>query len=467
MVNNMNNKGSVRDNSLFRRIKIFANKVETSYIYKLVSKILSFLGTILLIFLVVIGSLMFYFNSKAKAYQRQGVNYVPPFGLYTIISGSMEPSIHVYDVVVSVSEKDLSKVKVGDIITFISTWDVNYGKTITHRVVSVSKNTQGEYNFTTKGDNNEAPDGATVSQANFVGKVVMRIPQLGRLQFLLATKMGWFSIVFIPALGVIIYDVFKILKLVVLKKEINNVSDVGNINPDGTFKEEYIEANAANIANTNLPASENINALPETQVFTEGIQDIATIENPVPTDINEPNVTIETIDQNAIPVVQESPAPIGINEPSVTIETVDQNTIPSALEVSQAAIVEPLAEVNAAAPANNINLEAPDIKPGEELDNVELPMISNPQTEVNKVETETTPVENNINIVQTSKNRAPILRRDQRNENKETNEIKPVEESKTNVQAKAVDLEDLQNIVLPVMKANANSDDGGPLTKRN
>ncbi len=232
----MNNKGASSSFLTSTRIKI--NRIKDSYIYRLISKVLSVIGTLVLICLIIIGSLMFYFNAKAKAAEKRGISYVPPFGLYTIISGSMEPSIHVYDVVVSVNEKDLSKIKVGDIITFISTWDVNYGLTVTHRVASVSKNSYGEYQFTTKGDNNQDPDGAVVTQQNFVGKVVARLPYLGRLQFFLATKMGWFMVVFIPALGVIIYDMFKIFKLIVLKRQIDNVETYDDLNTLPAYNED-------------------------------------------------------------------------------------------------------------------------------------------------------------------------------------------------------------------------------------
>ena len=166
--------------------------------------------------------MMFYFNLQAKAAANNGQIYSPPFGLYTIVSPSMEPNIKVYDVIMSV-DANPSDIKVGDVITFISTWDINYGMTVTHRVVSVSKTNAGVYQFTTKGDNNQSPDGAVVTSENLVGKVVMRIPQLGKIQFFLATKTGWFMIVFIPAMIVIILDIIKIFKLKVLKDNIEYI----------------------------------------------------------------------------------------------------------------------------------------------------------------------------------------------------------------------------------------------------
>lgn len=215
---------------------------------------------------------MFYFNTKTKAYKQKGIEYTPPFGLYTIISGSMEPNVEVYDVVIA-ADYDISKIKVGDIITFASNWDINFGVTVTHRVVGISKNEKGEYQLTTKGDNNGSKDGGTVTQTNLIGKVVGRIPQLGRLQFFLAKKMGWFMIVFVPALAVIVFDMIKIFKLYVLKNQIDNVKT-----PKEAEKEKTIEE----LRNKNkvLEKPQNKTLIP--RQHTEKIKDenIDTVELP-------------------------------------------------------------------------------------------------------------------------------------------------------------------------------------------
>ncbi len=228
----MNKKGKINE-SLTRLGKI-KNEVKRTYLYKLISGFLSVACTIILIALLLVGGVMFFFNMKAKSCERNGTEFTAPFGLYTIISPSMEPNVSVYDVIVAV-DTDISKIKVGDVITFISDWDVTFGLTVTHRVVAISKTESGEYRLTTKGDNNGNPDGGVVTQKNLVGKVVGRIPQLGRLQFFLATKMGWFFVVFIPALIIIIVDMIKIFKLYVLKGKIDNVK------PQEEAKKEEIE----------------------------------------------------------------------------------------------------------------------------------------------------------------------------------------------------------------------------------
>lgn len=216
----MDKKGNLKE--LFSDFQKLWKSFKQSYLYKMVSRFLSTVCSIILVILLIIGALMFYFNMKMKSYASRGLEYNAPFGLYTIITGSMEPNVEVYDVVIAV-EEDTSKIKIGDVITFISTWDINSGVTVTHRVIGISKTATGEVQLTTKGDNNPTPDGAPVTQSNLIGKVVGRLPQLGKLQFFLATKMGWFFVVFIPAVIIIIMDGIKIFKLYVLKGKIDNV----------------------------------------------------------------------------------------------------------------------------------------------------------------------------------------------------------------------------------------------------
>ncbi len=44
----------------------------------------------------------------------------------------------------------------------------------------------------------------------------------------LATKMGWFIVVLLPASGVIIYDIIKLMKLIFIKKSTDDIKDITN-----------------------------------------------------------------------------------------------------------------------------------------------------------------------------------------------------------------------------------------------
>ena len=184
-----------------KRIRFYINKV---------AKLLSYAVIVVLIFL---GIFFAYYFVSLKAYEKNPTVNIPRFGLYTIISPSMEPAVKVYDVVVDLNVFNQDDIKKGDVITFISNSNVSKGLTVTHRVVDIITNADGSKAYITKGDNNLKADQATVSYKDVLGKVLFKIPQLGRVQFLIADKFGWILVILLPALGVIIYDFIKLFRL--------------------------------------------------------------------------------------------------------------------------------------------------------------------------------------------------------------------------------------------------------------
>ena len=179
-------------------------------IVKLISTILSWTVFALL---VICAIFLLYYFIATKAYTWSKGKYEPKFSLYTIISGSMIPNINVYDVVIDVRVDDPEDIKIGDVITFYSDNIELRGGTVTHRVVSVIKNSDGTYSYQTKGDNNLVEDSSTVPFDKVIGKVALRIPQLGRVQFFLASSYGWLLLIMIPALYIIFKDINRIIKL--------------------------------------------------------------------------------------------------------------------------------------------------------------------------------------------------------------------------------------------------------------
>ena len=188
-----------------------------------INKILKWLSTIILVILVMIGIVLIGIFISGKVAQSKGKT--PPISLYTIISPSMTPNIKVYDVVV-VKTTDTSALQVGDVISFYSNNVYFDGKPITHRIVK-KYNTEEGISYRTKGDANAVVDNDYVYEQNIVGKVIFKIPALGRVQFFLASQGGWFIAILIPALAVISYDIVKIAKLIAIKNKINRIKKQG------------------------------------------------------------------------------------------------------------------------------------------------------------------------------------------------------------------------------------------------
>ena len=164
--------------------------------------------------LIICAILLVYYFIATKIYAKKGSGYEPRFSLYTIISPSMTPNIKVYDVVVDVKVNSPEDVNIGDVITFNSDRPELHGGTITHRVISITKDNDGNYLYQTKGDANLMEDEGLVPYEKIVGKVSFKIPQLGRIQFFLASSFGWIVVILVPTLYVIIKDILKALKII-------------------------------------------------------------------------------------------------------------------------------------------------------------------------------------------------------------------------------------------------------------
>lgn len=93
------------------------------------------------------------------------------YKVFVVISGSMEPNIHVGDIVIT-KNVDASDIKVGDVITFN-----NDKYTITHRVIDIIQNE--EIYYKTKGDHNSVADKDLIKYNNIEGVCKFRIEKIG------------------------------------------------------------------------------------------------------------------------------------------------------------------------------------------------------------------------------------------------------------------------------------------------
>lgn len=184
-------------------------------IYHFVAKV--FLYSILIILILVAVGFSAYIVDLVKNI-KSGETKPPLLGAYVIISPSMVPTIKVEDAIIILREEP-EQLKVGDIITFNSSDPRYSGLTITHRIVGIEKSKDENLLFRTKGDNNNSEDTALVSSDNIYGRVIMKIPKIGYIQYVLTQSYGWLLLVVIPCLGIVIYDIIKLVKSV--RKTIN------------------------------------------------------------------------------------------------------------------------------------------------------------------------------------------------------------------------------------------------------
>ena len=114
---------------------------------------------------------------------------------YVITTNSMEPELKKDDVVV-IKKAKADYLKQGDIITFKQN-----GETITHRIVQIDDIEDGKL-YITKGDNNNVQDEQGLRFDQIEGKLVIKIPQLGKM---VASFKNGIIIVLVLLISAIIY----------------------------------------------------------------------------------------------------------------------------------------------------------------------------------------------------------------------------------------------------------------------
>jgi signal peptidase len=124
----------------------------------------------------------------------------------TVLSGSMEPTIHVGDIVVVRQVAPLDA-RVGDVVTFRDPADRD--KLITHRVRKMSV-ADGVVSFETKGDANTSVERWKISNAGTIGLVMYRVPKLGYVLFYVHGALGRLLLVVVPALLLGGYEIWRI-----------------------------------------------------------------------------------------------------------------------------------------------------------------------------------------------------------------------------------------------------------------
>lgn len=164
------------------------------------------------IWLLLIGVTLLVYVADIKIRAMKG-DYTPPaYNAYVVLTGSMVPEIMPKDVVIT-KRREPKDLEVGDIVTFLSSDSRLSGIIVTHRIKEVFyDSTTGKYTFQTKGDANNTPDFTLAEDYNIIGEVIFKIPKVGYIQEILASKGGLIIFIFIPCLAVISYDVVKLVK---------------------------------------------------------------------------------------------------------------------------------------------------------------------------------------------------------------------------------------------------------------
>jgi len=132
---------------------------------KRIKKVVSKVSSILIIILLTISL----YNFVSIKLLKKDLVEVFGYAMLEVVSGSMEPTIGVGDlIIINTNYKNLKK---DDIVTFLDE-ESNF---VTHRIVSVNKN-----NVVTQGDANSSDDGK-INYKSIVGKYVCKLSGFGNV----------------------------------------------------------------------------------------------------------------------------------------------------------------------------------------------------------------------------------------------------------------------------------------------
>lgn len=207
----------MEDNNYFNvrhyNVKIVKEKISV------VRFIISVISYALFIWLLLVGVLLLIYIGDIKIRAMKGDNTPPKYNAYVVLTGSMVPEIMPKDVVIT-KKREAKELEIGDIITFISS-DVRLSNIIvTHRIVNVFYDSvNGKYSYQTKGDANNTEDFALAEEANVIGEVIFKVPKLGYIQEILATRGGLIIVVLVPCLTILSYDIVKMSRKITKKRK--------------------------------------------------------------------------------------------------------------------------------------------------------------------------------------------------------------------------------------------------------
>lgn len=173
------------------------NKIRENKVLKTIWNVVYTLIFLLVVFLLIIVVMQRVTNNDIT---------IGGIRMFSVETGSMVPVYNVGDVLIA-KELETDKIKVGDDIVYKGKGGTLNNKVITHRVMSIEKQEDGNYKIITKGVANELED-PEISQDQVYGKIVYNVHILGFLTRLTRNVYTFYFIIFIP-IAMIIYRILK------------------------------------------------------------------------------------------------------------------------------------------------------------------------------------------------------------------------------------------------------------------
>ncbi|MBQ2580855.1 MAG: signal peptidase I [Ruminococcus sp.] len=131
------------------------------------------------------------------------------YSVMKVVTGSMEPSIHVGDYIL-IRETDAEDLKVGDVITFLSDDPTIKDMPNSHRITKIND----DGTFTVKGDANPTEDVYTVKSDRIIGKYVRKLWLFRFIGSFGSSKKLLMILFILPTVCICIYESRSLVKII-------------------------------------------------------------------------------------------------------------------------------------------------------------------------------------------------------------------------------------------------------------
>ncbi len=136
------------------------------------------------------------------------------YHFYIVRSDSMSATdFDAGDMILVKKLDDLSTLKEGNIISYISQNSENFGETVTHKIRALTKDANGDPGFITYGTTTGVDDETVVTYPYVLGKYTGKIPGVGNFFVFLKTTPGYLLCILLPFLLLIGYHGINTIRL--------------------------------------------------------------------------------------------------------------------------------------------------------------------------------------------------------------------------------------------------------------
>ena len=153
------------------------------------------------------------------------------YSVMKVVTGSMEPSIHVGDYIL-IKETDAEDLKVGDVITFLSDDPTIKDMPNSHRITKIND----DGTFTVKGDANPTEDVYTVKSDRIIGKYVRKLWLFRFIGSFGSSKKLLMILFILPTVCICIYESRSLVKIIKGKDKDDDEQDETDENNSGDKK---------------------------------------------------------------------------------------------------------------------------------------------------------------------------------------------------------------------------------------